>query len=152
MTTWLRKLRPILATWAYLSCFTLVLLQGTVWSTGESEVDVIRVLLASLPFSVLAFVFAGERNHALWLWAMCGLLNGVLIYLIAIVSAKPDVRVAKWKAVTRALSRCAGTALAIGAVCVFLVPDVRVSFFGMLFPGVCLTDELSSIANLSGMI
>jgi hypothetical protein len=46
---------------------------------------------------------------------------------------------------------CAGIAVALGAVCVIFVPDVRIAIARALFPGVCISEERVTIPNLSGM-
>src|ERR1700730_3943682 len=46
---------------------------------------------------------------------------------------------------------CVGIALVLGLACVILVPDARVAVFRAVFPGVCLSEDQITIANLSGM-
>lgn len=150
MPIWFRRRTPVLATAAHLALLTVIVLQATVWPTGDPARDTQCVIVATLPFSLLAFIFGGDRNQAFWFWGVCGLVNGVSIYAItcafAVSAARPT-----WKTVRTALALCVAIAALLWAVCVFLVPEVRVALSRTLFPGVCLVEELKHVPNLSGM-
>jgi hypothetical protein len=51
----------------------------------------------------------------------------------------------------KALAYGAATVAMIGATFVIVVPDARVTVARMLLPGVCMTEELKTIPNVSGM-
>jgi hypothetical protein len=126
------------------------MLQATVGSNGDPARDTMCVIIATLPFSLLAFIFGGDRNQAFWFWGICGLVNGVSIYVITYAIAVSAVRPIR-KPLRTALALCAGIAFLLWAVCVFFVPEVRAALSRTLFPGVCLTEEFKQVPNLSGM-
>jgi hypothetical protein len=140
---------PVLASMAYLAFFTRLLLQGTVWSSSGFEGDTIRVLLASLPFSVAAFLFHWDRQQVFWFWGACGLANGILIYLaVARYARKTIIRV---RTVAVAPLGCGAVALPLWAGCVIGVHDATVAFFRMLDHDACLSKALKPTPNISGV-
>jgi hypothetical protein len=46
---------------------------------------------------------------------------------------------------------CSGIALALGVACVILLPEARVAVLRTLMPGVCMSEDRTTISNLSGM-
>jgi hypothetical protein len=46
---------------------------------------------------------------------------------------------------------CSGIALALGVACVTLLPEARVAILRTLMPGVCISEDRTTISNLSGM-
>ncbi|MGO9095804.1 MAG: hypothetical protein ACLQGV_11320 [Bryobacteraceae bacterium] len=145
-----RRRTPVLATATYLVLLTAIVLQATVWPDGDSVRDTLVVIVATLPFSLLALVFGGDRTQAFWFWGVCGLVNGVSVYVITCAFAAAAARPG-WKMVRSALALCASVALLLWVVCLVLVPEVRIALSRTLFPGVCLVEELKQVPNLSGM-
>ena len=63
----------------YLAFSILASLRRSASSDSNAEVDAIRVLPASLPISILAFVLGWQAHRGFLSWAVFALFNGILI-------------------------------------------------------------------------
>ena len=63
----------------YLAFSILASLRRRASSDSNAEVDAIRVLLASLPISILAFALGWQTHRVFLSWAVFALFNGILI-------------------------------------------------------------------------
>ena len=63
----------------YLAFSILASLRRSASSDSNAEVDAIRVLPASLPISMLAFVLGWQAHRGFLSWAVFALFNGFLI-------------------------------------------------------------------------